>query len=537
MTVAVLLDDFRAAVASAGVPAAYAGLQRALAAAALTEDDWLQLGEGLLRSGVPGLAAAIAERGLDQHVRAHTLRVLFGNALRLVGERAAAERELRAVLAAEPGHSQAAVSLAHLLRELGRHQAAGEAILLRWGAAAPPHADALATIGFLRECGLTQRAFEIAGSALKAHPGDAALHAQMGELALELGRFEQARAHLRASLDADPAQPGLWVRLAAAHRFRSRDETDVTRIAALAQRRGTGDLGGIAAHFALGKIETDLGDIAAAVRALRAGNAAMHARLRWSRAGWQAFVERQCQLPPPQQPLAAAPQRGFTPVLIVGLPRSGTTLAATLLARHRAVRGRGELNWLASLATHVESAGRDAAAVVRASSLYAAQLRGDDTPARCYIDKNPLNFRHLGHAAALLPGLRVIHCRRDLHDTALSLWQQMFAHEDNAYAYDFADIAAYAAGYRRLMQHWQRVLDVPRFELDYETLVTDTEATLLRLHAFLGLEPGLAEDVAPRPIRTASVWQARQKIHADSVGRWRAWAPHLPELEAAFAPP
>ena len=260
----------------------------------------------------------------------------------------------------------------------------------------------------------------------------------------------------------------------------------------------------------------------------------MRARLGWSRAGWQAFVERQCGLPPPQ-PVAATPERGFVPVLIVGLPRSGTTLAATLLARHPAVRGRGELNWLAHLATHVDSAGRNAAALAQASALYAAQLRSDDSPARCYIDKNPLNFRHLGHAAALLPDLRVIHCRRDLRDTALSLWQQMFAHEDNAYAYDFAVIAAYAAVYRRLMQHWQDVLDVPRFELDYEALVADSEATLARLHAFLGLDPNSASDAAPQPIKTASVWQARQKIHAGSVGRWHAWVPHLPELEAAFA--
>lgn len=534
MNVAALLDDFRAGVASAGVPAAYAGLQRALGSAPLAADDWLQLGEGLMRAGVPGIAAAVAERGLDQHVHAHALRVLFGNALRMVGERTAAERELRAVLAAEPGHRQAAVSLAHLLRESGRHQAAGEAMLLTWHDDAPSREDALATIGFLRECGLTRRALEIAGMALKTRPGDAALHAQMGELALELGRFEQARAHLRTSLDADSAQPGLWVRLATAHRFQQRDEADATRIAAFAQRRGTIDLDGIAAHFALGKIEADLGDIPAAVRALRAGNAALHARLGWSRTGWQAFVERQCGLPPPQ-PVTAV-ERGFMPVLIVGLPRSGTTLAATLLARHPAVRGRGELNWLASLATHVESGGRDAAALVRASSLYAAQLRSDDPPARCYIDKNPLNFRHLGHAAALLPGLRVIHCRRDLRDTALSLWQQMFAHEDNAYAYDFADIAAYAAGYQRLMRHWQQVLDAPLFELDYEALVADSEATLARLQAFLGLEPDSTGRAPPQPIRTASVWQARQKIHAGSVGRWRAWAPHLPELEAAFAP-
>ncbi len=534
MNVEALLDDFRARAASTSAAVADAGLQRALGSAPVPADDWLQLGEGLMRAGVPGIAATVAEQGLDQHVHAHALRVLFGNALRMIGERAAAERELRAVLAAEPDQRQAAVSLAHLLRELGRHQAAGEAMLLPWRDEAPVRDDALATIGFLRECGLAARAFEIAGKALNAHPGDAPLHAQMGELALELGRFEQARAHLRASLDVDPAQPGLWVRLATAHRFQQRDEADAMRIAALAARRGITDMVGIAAHFALGKIEADLGDIAGAVRARRA----RHAPRRPRRGGWRArgagVVDRQRRLPPPQ-PVATSPERGFVPVLIVGLPRSGTTLAATLLARHPAVRGRGELNWLAHLATYVDGAGGASTALNHAAALYAAQLRGDDGPARCYIDKNPLNFRHLGHAVALLPGLRVIHCRRDLRDTALSLWQQMFAHEDNTYAYDFADIAAYAAGYRQLMDHWREVLEVPLFELDYEALAADSEATLARLHAFLGLEPGASGMAPPQPIRTASVWQARQRIHAASIGRWRTWAPHLPELEAALA--
>ena len=536
MSVESLLDDFRTRAASAGMAVAYAGLQSALGNVTLTAGDWLLLGEGLMRAGVPGIAATVAEQGLDLHVHDHALRVLLGNALRMVGERAAAERELRAVLAAEPVHRQAAVSLAHLLRESGRHQAAGEAMLLAWRDEAPLRDDALATIAFLRECGLAARAFEVAAKALKAHPGDAPLHARMGELALELGRFEQARAHLRASLDVDAAQPGLWVRLATAHRFQRRDEGDAMRIAAFAARRGTTDMAGIAAHFALGKIESDLGDLAAAVRTLRAGNAALRARLGWSRAGWQAFVDRQCRLPSPE-PAATPPERGFVPVLIVGLPRSGTTLAATLLARHPAVRGRGELNWLAQLATHIDGAGRTSTALNHAAALYAAQLRGDDGPARCYIDKNPLNFRHLGHAVALLPGLRVIHCRRDLRDTALSLWQQMFAHEDNTYAYDFADIAAYAAGYRQLMDHWHEVLEVPQFELDYEALVADSEATLARLHAFLGLEPDASGTAPPQSIRTASAWQARQTIHAASIGRWRAWAPHLPELEAAISAP
>jgi hypothetical protein len=176
----------------------------------------------------------------------------------------------------------------------------------------------------------------------------------------------------------------------------------------------------------------------------------------------------------------------------------------------------------------------DPAALHQAAAIYMGHLRQDDAPARCYIDKNPHNFRHLGLVQALMPQARVIFCRRDRRDTALSIWSQLFAHQDVDYAYDFADIAAFAAGHDRLMEHWQRTLRLPILELHYEDLVAGPEETLRRLRGFIGIDGEEAAPGAATAISTASVWQARQPVYRGAVGRWRAWDAYLPELQRLF---
>lgn len=526
---AALLATFRQASQQRGAALAYDELLHATLASRPEVDDWLALVQGLLKQGAAGAAVALAEQALLRHSDAIDLRYLLGNGLRMIGERQAAERELRAVLAHSPSHGGALASLAHLLRGEGRLQTASALVL----EALPADADRARlreALAFMRECDSPRQSLELVQRTLRQTPDDGEMHAAAGELAMELGRFEQARVHLRRALEAQPRFAPGWLRLAAAHRFEHRDEEDAKRIAQAVQTLGVDDDAGVAARFAWSKVLADLGALDEAAPQLYAANAAMRLRLDWSARGFESFVQRQLSQPLPQ---AVAQRPTFTPVMIVGLPRTGTTLAASLLGRHPEVRNRGELNWLAQLALHVETGGRQPAQLAEVAALFASQLRRDDAPARVYIDKNPLNFRHLGMAAALLPGLHVIHCRRGARDTALSIYRQMFAHEDNGYAYDFADIAAFARGEARLMQHWRSVLRVPVYSLDYERLVADTSDVLGELHAFLGLAPvdARTEQAGEESIRTASVWQARQKVHRNAVDGWKAWAPHLPELE------
>lgn len=236
------------------------------------------------------------------------------------------------------------------------------------------------------------------------------------------------------------------------------------------------------------------------------------------------------------------------PVFIVGLPRSGTTLTEQILAAHPFMHGAGELPDLARLARQVV-AEDDAAPWQAASQLdemvsrllgheYLRALRRNAQPDCPRIsDKQPLNYFHLAFAALLFPNARVIHCRRDARDNALSIWMENF-NPDQRYATDFDDLAFFAAQERRLMDHWKSVLPLEILTIHYEEVVADLERQARQLIAFLGApwdERCLNFHQQDRAVQTPSRWQVRQPIYTKSVGRWRHYRDYLPGLERVFA--
>jgi len=236
------------------------------------------------------------------------------------------------------------------------------------------------------------------------------------------------------------------------------------------------------------------------------------------------------------------------PVFIVGLPRSGTTLVEQILSAHPLLHGAGELPDLARLAMQ-HRAGPGEAPWLAALAL---DHRGSLTAAHAYLealrrgasgealrisDKSPLNFFHLAFTALLFPNARVIHCTRDLRDNALSVWLENFS-PDQHWSTDFDDLACFAGQYRRLMAHWRDALPLPILEVAYEDTVADVEGQARRLLDFLGApwdDRCLDFHQSGRAVQTPSRWQVRQPIYTRSVGRWRRYAVHLPELERTFA--
>jgi hypothetical protein len=151
------------------------------------------------------------------------------------------------------------------------------------------------------------------------------------------------------------------------------------------------------------------------------------------------------------------------------------------------------------------------------------------------VDKMPDNYLYMGLLATLFPRAKVIHCRRDLRDVAVSCWMTSFKHV--RWAADLDHIATRFAQYRRVMEHWRNVLPVPVFEMDYEKTVADLEGVARRLIAWCGLEwepQCLAFHETRRPVRTASVEQVRQPIYTRSVGRWKHYEPTLGNLFACL---
>ncbi|HEY2586576.1 MAG TPA: sulfotransferase [Tepidisphaeraceae bacterium] len=238
-----------------------------------------------------------------------------------------------------------------------------------------------------------------------------------------------------------------------------------------------------------------------------------------------------------------------TPVFIVGMPRSGSTLVEQVLASHPQVFGAGELPWLVELwqklfsrlgmfhvsmreaLTQMLPADADAVAAEYLRPLKA--LRAD---AARVVDKNLSNFMHMGLIRALFPVARVIVCRRDPLDTCVSCYMTDFD-QVLPFTCTLPALGHFYRQYERLMAHWKQVLDLPILELQYEAMVGDLEGHARRLIEFLGLpwdDRCLHFHRNPRKVATASQAQVRRPIYSSSIGRWRHYERWLGPLRDAL---
>jgi hypothetical protein len=225
------------------------------------------------------------------------------------------------------------------------------------------------------------------------------------------------------------------------------------------------------------------------------------------------------------------------PVFIVGMPRSGTTLAEQILASHPAVFGAGEPTfWMeaaAAYAREVNGGGSARALLPTLAAGYLRLLRGLSADALRVVDKLPANFMNLGLMCAALPNARIIHMHRHPIDTCLSVYFQNFP-RGHTYANDLEDLAHHYREYRRVMAHWRRVLPAGAIlDVPYEGLVEDPEAWSRTMLNFIGLpwNPRCLDfEQTRRIVLTLSKWQVRQKISKASAGRWRRYEKFLGPL-------
>jgi tetratricopeptide (TPR) repeat protein len=236
-----------------------------------------------------------------------------------------------------------------------------------------------------------------------------------------------------------------------------------------------------------------------------------------------------------------------TPVFVVGMPRSGTTLTEQILCSHPDVFGAGELELMTVLSRIMPQVLKTRQAFPRCMNNMTAALREEaaryylygikqhDATSPFVVDKMPHNFTNLGLIAATLPGAKIIHVYRDPRDNALSNFQQNFKARDGGmgYAFDLVKIARQINDYHRVMQHWRQVLPMPIFELCYEQLVEDQEGLTRELLQFIGVDwsDSVTEfHKTERAVRTASVSQVRQPIYKSSKQKWRNYEELLQPL-------
>jgi hypothetical protein len=225
------------------------------------------------------------------------------------------------------------------------------------------------------------------------------------------------------------------------------------------------------------------------------------------------------------------------PVFVVGMPRSGTSLAEQIIASHPAANGAGELTFWASPA--LREAGITQGVLMetdrpKVAEEYLRILENASGNASRVVDKAPVNTDFLGLIYSVFPDARVIYMQRDPIDTCLSCYFQQFLTGIN-FTFDLSDLVHYYREHQRIMAHWRAVLP-PGFILDvpYEELVADPETWSRKMLDFIGLEWDarvLEFHTNKRQVTTASAWQVRQKIYKTSVARWRNYEKFIGPLK------
>jgi tetratricopeptide (TPR) repeat protein len=403
----------------------------------------------------------------------------------------------------------------------------------------------------LQEEGRLAEAGEQYQTAFRMQPSSGAVQFYLGGFHQERGELAEAEAAYRLAMRLEPGFVLPLARLATV----LQGSLPAADLASLEERAADRRLGGEPRGrllFAIAQVLDARGEYTRAAAALREANAvtleSRRGSLDYLPADHERFVDDILKRFGPAFFARRAGQGSASrrPVFILGLPRSGTTLIEQVLASHSRVDAAGELTFgRATFQAMPRIVGRDSdpmecVPLLDATSLtrladqhlewLAARAREG---AERVIDKMPENYLYLGLLAALFPQAAFIHCRRDLRDVALSCWMTDF--RTMAWPCKLAHIASRFRQYRRLMDHWRTCLPVPIHDVAYEEAVTDLEPVARRLVSCLGLdwEPACLDfHRNGRPVRTASLVQVRQPVHARSVGRWKHYQTELAELFA-----
>lgn len=489
------------------------------------------LGSGYLAAQRPDAAIAAFGQAVELTPDAAEHRHNLALAYLMAHRHGEAIAQLREAIRLAPHHPQSYLQLASAYSQFGM---AGQAIEclsegLRHLPDCPPLHSALAgAYSSLRNEAAAERHHR---RALELSPES---RSGYGAWLLNQGRFDESNAvfeaMLREGTDTAYALYGLM------QARKTADEGFVARMESLLHEGRQKPRSEMYLRYALGKAEEGHGRYGEAMAHFDAANRGAEAIYHGGRPTDPArFAREHEEVRVLYESMPQESGSTESPIFIIGMIRSGTTLLDQILSSHPQVASGGELRfWMEETQRLVRRDSppdsEDLRTLAEEYAGYARLLAGSEPR---FTDKMPLNFTVAGVIHRAMPNARFLHIRRHPIDTCLSIWTTFFG-QGPLFAYDKANIVAYYRQYRRTMATWREALPSDRLtELEYEDLIADPEPTIRRVVEFCGLpwdDACLHHDQNASAIYTPSRWQARQPIYRTSVKRWRRYEPWLGEF-------
>ncbi len=462
---------------------------------------------------------------------------------------ARAREAFESALRLDPRRYDAAVELANQY-SLARRNADAEALLDRYAEAlsnSPLYLDLVGTV--YTEIGLPQKAWPMFKQATGLQPGVDVFQANLATCAVYLGKIDEARAIYTSLLERFPNHRRNHYQLS--RLGKATGFAHVDQMKAILADTDEPPERNVPLYFAIGKELEDLEQWDEAFEYYQRGCDTVTRITGHDVAADIALIDKVIEVCSADW-LAAGGEdtrlddSGKTPIFVVGLPRTGTTLTERILASHSQVASLGETVFL-QLVLKRESgvasdenmnpamieavAGKDMGRIAKAY-IDAVRYRLGEAP--MFIEKLPFNFLYLGFIARAWPAAKIVHLVRNPMDACFSMYKQVFTWAYK-FSYSLESLGRYYIAHQRLAGHWQDRLGGRLIEVRYEDLVADQEGQTRRLLDQLGLEfeeACLEFHRQKTPSTTASSVQVRQGVHAGSVLRWKRFERQLEPLRA-----
>ena len=493
-----------------------------------------------------------SEEGLDLIEQSVTLQPRnadflnnMGTVMRDLGRVAAAVDFFRGAVDIRPDQLAARDNLGSSLKQLGQFEGAEE--IYRGTIGRNPF-HVRARIGLaetLQEAGRLDEAIGLFHESLSIRPKDAELLYGLGVTMMEKGKLAEAADLARQAVAIAPAMAKAWLLLTQVKRQSERDP-ELAGMEAEHAKAPQDSLARMQLSFGLGKANDDLKDYGRAFDYFAEGNAIRRKGIDYDPARTREEFEA----------MKAVFDKAFfgkhkpsdisddTPIFVVGMPRSGTTLVEQIIASHPQVYGAGELSILKTAVGKQFPMSMPGGfpwgiadvpdkAFAEAGQAYLDMLHGRYPGLRHVTDKMPGNFLLVGFLRMMLPKAKIVHCARDAAATCLSIFKVHFRGDSHRYGYDLGELADFHNLYTDIMAHWHKVLPGVVHDVRYEDFVADQEGQTRALMAHLGLpwdDKVLSFHETDRPVRTASAAQVRQPMYQGSVDLWKRYGERLKPL-------